>query len=281
VFVDLNQLNLQCSKHIFLKAPNRNNEPMVEKGGGGDSSVCWPVYPSTSGVSSLCETAEVLGSIYDSILHLAENDIDFERLASHKNADRDNAPKVVGCNHKTLPTDRADGTKNGKGIVKVQSYEVHYSKHQHKHMQQSKEKLNEHFAANHGNKASAKHRHRTARAVYGVKKGNLDNVTHMMLLINGGQTARLDVLHAVRMEWDVVVFKGSGGFADELVAEQERRESAADMYEPDEEDADDLSGRQAGIHTQLDSTMEEILEFGKVYIIDLALDSVEVSRLQV
>ena len=54
--------------------------------------------------------------------------------------------------------------------------------------------------------AEAEHRH-------GV---TLHNAQVAVLLVGGGESARVDVLQAVRKGWNVVVFKGSGGFADEV-----------------------------------------------------------------
>ena len=73
---------------------------------------------------------------------------------------------------------------------------------------------------------------------------------------------------------DHQVFKGSGGFADELVAERERRESASASGTADDELADDESddeggfdGTEVGCTQRTDSTIDEVLTFGKIYVI--------------
>ena len=70
------------------------------------------------------------------------------------------------------------------------------------------------------------------------------------------------------------MFKGSGGFADELVAERERRESTNADDAVADEDSDEE--RQENVETKrIDSTIDEILSFGKIYVIDLRVDNVE------
>jgi hypothetical protein len=117
----------------------------------------------------------------------------------------------------------------------------------------------------------------TVKAVYGVTRGDLPNVTYVMLLINGGRTARLDMLHAVRMGWDIIVFKGTGGFADEVANERERRATQHEHAEGDidEGGGDGLFGEREETQALFDSTLDEILTFGKINAINLAQDSVE------
>jgi hypothetical protein len=114
------------------------------------------------------------------------------------------------------------------------------------------------------------------KAVYGVTRGDLPNVTYVMLLINGGHTARLDMLHAVRMGWDIIVFKGTGGFADEVAKERERRATNQDDQDAIEKDADvEVDEGRKEKQAPFDSTLDEILTFGKINAIDLTQDSVE------
>jgi hypothetical protein len=42
--------------------------------------------------------------------------------------------------------------------------------------------------------------------------------TYVVLLVSGGDKARVDVLHACRRGWDIVVFQGTGGLADCIAA---------------------------------------------------------------
>ena len=86
--------------------------------------------------------------------------------------------------------------------------------------------------------------------------------------------SRDDVLRACRLGWTILVVKGTGGFADELLNEKERREAEAlHLLDREEElDEEERTKHQREQHAQCDVVIDEILENGEVRAIDLNQD---------
>ena len=212
-----NRLNAQCTKHIFLKAPATASEtkPLAAK----EDAVAWHVYPSTGGISNLCETAEVLGSIYDSVVQLAETDNDLATLATsngkkreeylletlqrkthakvqHRQAGFGPSPHETEdhftkkeTKHMTLPI---EGDANFGDIKLVQRFQTEVCGLCKKSVKDGLQKLDSHFHFGGNPKSSLDDEAlRRKRTVFGIRKGNLNAVSHLVLLINGGQVSGL------------------------------------------------------------------------------------------
>ena len=87
--------------------------------------------------------------------------------------------------------------------------------------------------------------------------------SHVVLLIGGGETARVDMLQAVRLGWDIIVFNGTGGLADSIAARLSDR-------------ADELGGvGNATGRTTVNAVEDEIVCTGKLAVIDVEHNSIE------
>jgi hypothetical protein len=146
-----------------------------------------------------------------------------------------------------------------------------------------------------------------ARTNYGVQRGNLRTVTHLVMVVGGGSAAQRDVLHAVRMGWSVIALKGSGGFADRIanakLLEQQSSspqpsgtvqlqssesdyssDSGSDTGEWDrrqqqlalKQESRNMKKRQRRLRAaqELDASLAEIVHCGSIDIIDLDVDHV-------
>jgi len=81
--------------------------------------------------------------------------------------------------------------------------------------------------------------------------------SHVVFVIGGGEDARVDALQAVRMGWDLIAFKGTGGLAGQLVACMEKR-------------------ADSGVATLTnDLVIDEIVTEGHIAIVDLARHTVD------
>ena len=61
-----------------------------------------------------------------------------------------------------------------------------------------------------------------AQSIKGTQTAATPWTSHVVFVIGGGEDARVDALQAVRMGWDLIAFKGTGGLADQLVACMEK-----------------------------------------------------------
>jgi hypothetical protein len=116
-----------------------------------------------------------------------------------------------------------------------------------------------------------------------LNKGNKEDgdaevsVPMVMLVVNGGDSAKVDTLQAVRRQWDIVVLAGTGGLADEIDRAWRLKKTEAG----EEGDGVDCGGGGA-LAKDFDSVLDEIVQFGQLNILTLFSDSVEdITRLLV
>jgi hypothetical protein len=125
----------------------------------------------------------------------------------------------------------------------------------------------------------------TSSAETGSAEGyDLWSPSYVMLLIGGGNQARVDVLQACRRGWDVVVFQGTGGLADEIASRLEKENAedhreamgiraAMGMYNQ----GGQMGGMGvAGSNEEVkDVVVEEIISIGKIALVSVDNDSTE------
>jgi hypothetical protein len=101
------------------------------------------------------------------------------------------------------------------------------------------------------------------------------SVPTVMLVVNGGDSAKVDTLQAVRRQWDIIVLAGTGGLADEIDRAWRLKKTEA---------GEELDGIDSGVSVaeDFDSALDEIVQFGSLNILNLFQDSVDdITRLLV
>jgi hypothetical protein len=290
--VDLNRLNMFNDCHIFLR-----QQPSAVQPHNKTEQEEWPVLSNTFGTSMVCESAEALGLIYHTIVAEAAAEhgpgrtkfteivagVDERQAPASANVrDRPGDPAVItrGANQEYGEEMGATSTKGTNGSLHCfegpedESTAVY-------HVLEAKaaaavEALDSRFMLTPTNRPEGERETSSALAsmegeepkvMYGLRSGNLDHTSYLMLLIHGDETARLDVLAAVRMEWDILVFKGTGGLADRVADELETRS----MMSSGGVGSDEAEPRNYAS----DTTIDEIVSYGKIYTVDVCTESVE------
>jgi hypothetical protein len=107
------------------------------------------------------------------------------------------------------------------------------------------------------------------------------DVPMIIVLVGGGEGAKIDVLQAVRRNWNIIIFGGTGGLADEIervwdVKRSEVREDSTkrrSKKDDDENDSDEDAGKEE--EDKYDAAIDEIVNFGQLNFLHIAIDSVE------
>ena len=94
-----------------------------------------------------------------------------------------------------------------------------------------------------------------------VRRGPKPWAAHVVLLIGGGDAARVDMLQAVRLGWDIIVFNGTGGLADSIAARLR--------------DLKDETGGIGNSTIAANAVEGEIVSAGKLAVIDVETNSID------